>query len=611
MKFSFLIYLFLSLFVKNVQAAPPLPPRSTFYLMPTVENFFACDEGLQNASLKSVEQVNQFCIERKFDGAKGVNRLLDALEPGGPKGQVQVGYVATLQLLSLYQRQGSNWVLDDKKIQVFLQLLTNVKRPVVVYLAADHFDSQGALVDGLLEDPSNLMLLSNGKPAMANYFGYRIAPYTLQTTDAIAVNYYRFTALKQVVKRLTSLPEIVQKRVIAVTLPGELHQMFSDFESGTGRYEDIQVTDYNAASVAGFRQWLINKYGSIQKFNTTHGTAFARPQDIPAPAKDLRKVSNSKLAEHYDAYADGTLPIAGWLWDPLHRVKQLLLYLNGALVGPIAQGFNRQDVYRAVAEVNTPNVGFRRDLDFSQMASGQHVGQVVASTPTGLYLVGQVAFNVKQASGKAQKSTSLPAAGLAGLKPLGELSGVKYSLDLPHPDLELYFNSLARDWNEYRQWQVRQFMDRVYQIALEAGLPASKIYSHQILPSVNSSWNPQLFAVEQTLTADVPWKMGINLYGGATDSGWVRGFLAQNKVTDYGVPEFNPQQWKRPGAHLEALTSHYLGGARFVSPYYLSAVPDRFRVGASNGVNAMELRPDNPKEGSDQFYRAIRQFAEH
>jgi len=38
-------------------------------------------------------------------------------------------------------------------------------------------------------------------------------------------------------------------------------------------------------------------------------------------------------------------------------------------------------------------------------------------------------------------------------------------------------------------------------------------------------------------------------------------------------------------------------------------MPDRFRMKAQHGVNAMELRPDNPKDGSDQFYKAIRQFA--
>ena len=609
MKTSSLATLVLATLINMAQAAPALPARSTFYLMPTVEGLFACPKGLANTSLKGIEQVNNYCIVHKLDAATKVSRLLDQLEPGGPKGQVQVGYLATLQLLSLYKRQGKEWVIDDRKLQAFLQVLSKIKRPVVVYLSTDHFDSQGALVDGLLQDPANLMLLSSGKPAMANYFGYRIAPYTLLTDDKIAVNFYRFQALQTVIQRLAKLPKEVQNRLIAVTLPGELHHMFSDFESGTGRYENIQVTDYSAASVAGFRAWLIEKYGSLKNFNTSHGFAFADANDIPAPSKDLRNGTTRTLAEHFDAYADGGLPIGGWLWDPQGRVKQLDLYIDGKRVGPVQQGFNRLDVYRTLAEVSTPNVGFRRDVDFSKIAPGQHVAQVVATSGPDLYLVGQVAFGIKQAGDKAGKTTK--PLDLKGLKPLAELAGVKAWLDLPRAGIDLYFNPLARDWNQYRAWQVRRMMDRLTQIAANAGLPASKIYSHQILPGINSSWNPQLFAVEQTLGADIPWKMGINLYGGATNSDWVRQFLTVGKFTDYGVPEFNPQQWKRPGVHLEAMKSHYLGGARFISPYFLTTVPDLYRGGIVNGVNAMELRPDNPKDGSDQFYQAIRQFAEH
>ena len=78
----------------------------------------------------------------------------------------------------------------------------------------------------------------------------------------------------------------------------------------------------------------------------------------------------------------------------------------------------------------------------------------------------------------------------------------------------------------------------------------------------------------------------------------------------YGVPEFNPQQWKTPGVHTQALLAHYNAGASFVSPYYLSVVPQRFRAG-QHGVNAMEIRPDNPADGSAPFYEALRAFAAH
>jgi len=611
--FFFKISLFAGLLLQvvvSVFAETRLPQRETFYLTPTIEGLFACDEGLKDHKLTKIEQVNDYCVQRKLDAAPSINRLLDQLEPGGAKGQVQLGYVATLQLLALYKRKDQNWAIDENKLDVFLQLLTHVNRPVVVYLAADHFDSMSPLADRLLEDSKNQMLLSTGIPALSTYFGTRIAPYTLQTDETIAVNFYRFSALRHVIKRLGRLPKDAQKRIIAVTLAGELHQMFPDFESGTGRYENIQVTDYSPASIAGFRKWLRAKYNNIEEFNALHGSNVASFQDIPAPFKDKFDKNTKRSLEYYDAFADGILPIAGWLWDPQQRVAQLDLYINGKKVGPVQRGFNRLDVYRAITDVTTPNVGYRVDVDFSQFESGTHLAQVVGTTSSGIYLLGSMSFTVKRTLDQAPLTSHR--AELPGLKSSNDFKEIKTYLDLPKPGLTVHFNLLARDWNNYRAIQVRQFLNHLYNIAREAGLSSDKIYSHQLLPNVNSSWNPQLFSVEQTLAADVPWKIGVNLYGGATDSEWVRNFLAQRKHTGYGVPEFNPQQWKQAGIHLKALRSHYLAGAKFVSPYYLSATPDRYRLKTQLGaVNAMELRPDNTAEGSDQFYRAIRKFSEY
>ena len=593
----------------TAQTQSRLPERNTFYVMPTVEGIYACDEGLANPQLKDINEVNHYCVQHGFDGSPGIARLLDQLEPGGPKGQVQVGYLATLQLLSLYQRKGAQWVIDDKKLDAYFQVLSRIHRPVVVYLAANHFDTQGPLVDELVKDPRNLLLLSDGKSAQSSYFGYRIVPYTLQSDDAIPVNHYRYAALRHVAKRLNTLPKVVRQRIIAVTLAGELHQMFPDLEGGTGKFEGIRVTDYSAASVAGFRQWLAQRYGSLQKFNADSNFSYASFDQVPAPAKDIRKDRLGSFGEHYDAYADGLLPIAGWLWDPQRRIDQLDLYVDGQSVGPVERGFNRLDVYRAVDDVTTPNVGFRRDFDFSQWPPGRHLAQVVARAPGGPYLVGQVQF-VKVPRDQSPVQTG-KAASLTRLKPLKEMAGVKAWLDLPRSLQDVYYNPLARDWNQYRAWQVREFANKFYKVARETGLPVNKLFSHQILPNVNSSWNPQLFAVEQTLTIDDPWKMGLNLYGGATDSDWVRNFLAQRKIADYGVPEFNPQQWKRADAHRQAMMSHYLGGARYISPYYLSTIPDRYKADVKHGVNAMELRADNPKDGSSQFYQAMREFAKY
>lgn len=588
-------------------AQPMPPPRAPFIIAPTVEGLLLCDEATADARITSIGAAHALCRERKLDGAAALSRLLDTLEPGGPKGQVQVGYTATLQLLGLYQHTAKGWAIDGSRVDEFLRVITKVPRPVVVYLAADHFDSTGPIAQELLQDPSNLMQLRDGKPPELGYFGYRIMPYTLLTQDTIPVNRYRFEALRYVAQRVKALPKAVQERIVAFTLAGELHQLFPDFENGMGAFQDIRVTDYSPASVAGFQQWLAGKYQSIDQFNARTGLAYASFDAVPAPSKDIRKEKLAGFGEHYDAFAGGTLPLSGWLWDPQKKIAQLDLYVDGRHVGPVPRGMNRLDVYRAEESIRSPNVGFRYDFDYSALPPGRHRAQVVAQSNGSRYQIADVEFAVMSRD-QAPVAQTRPAA-VASLKNAKGLAGVRFWLDIPQQRQDVYFNPLARDWNLYRQWQVREFLAEFHRRALKAGLPAHKLYSHQIVPGVNSTWNTVLFAAEQTLAAGVPWKQGLNMYGGTTDSDWMRDFLRQRQITDYGVPEFNPQQWKRDGVHLAAMQSHYDAGARFISPYYFSVVPQRFKGGGEHGVNRMELAPDNPKDGSDRFYRAIIEFA--
>lgn len=585
-----------------------LTNRQPLYVTPTIEGLLVCDEGANDLRLKTLQAIQQHCADKKLSAASRLQGLLDTLEPGGPQGKVQLGYQITFQLLSQYQRRGQQHVIDERQLDSLFDLISRVNRPVVLYLAADHFDSQGSLVDELLKDPANLMQFANGAPAMSSYFGYRIVPFTLQTDPAIPVNRYRYAALRHLAKRILALPKAVQDRIVGITLLGETHHLFADFEGGTGNYHAIQVTDYSPTAVTGFRRWLAQHYGNVQQFNAAHGFSFASFEQVSPPSKNMANSASAPLAEHFDAFADGTLPVAGWLWDPRKRIDRLSLYLNGQRVADVARGMNRLDVYRAVESLNTPNVGFRHDFDFSALPAGDHLLQVVAQVAGQLHQVGRVTIKVLGRASPA--STARPvAAEPANLKPLSALPDVKASLDLPPPDTRLLFNPLARDWNHYRATQVKAFFSHFHQIARQAGLPAEKLYSHQIVPAVNPTWNPQLFASELVLGKNTPWKTGINLYGGATDSDWTRNFLQRYQITDYGLPEFNPQQWKRPGAALQAMVSHYRAGARFISPYYFSLIPDRVRGADAHGVNAMELRPDNPRDGSSQFYQAIQEIS--
>lgn len=588
----------------NASAQDSRPP---FIIAPTVEGMLLCDEAVAQPQIRSIDEAYTYCRQRKLDGAPALSRLLDKLEPGGPRGTVQVGYTATLQLLGLYRSTPKGWAIDSARVDEFLGVISKVQRPVVIYFSADHFDSIGPITEELRRDPRNLMQLRDGKPLELNYFGYRIMPYTLSTDAAIPVNKYRRDALNYVAQRIKKLPKTVQSRIVAYTLAGELHHMFPDFENGMGAYQDIQVTDYSPASVARFRQWLRTRYQTIEQFNAQTGLSYASFDAVQAPSKNIRKEKLTSLGEHYDAFADGTLPIAGWLWDPKKAIQKLDLYVDGRLVGPVPYGLNRLDVYRAEAAITSPNTGFRHDLDYSGLLPGRHLAQVVATSGTSRYQLAEVEFVVVPHDRGRVDSTQRSE--VPSLKNAKALPGVRSWLDMPKPLQDVYYNPLARDWNRYRESQVYDFLSTFHQWALKAGLPADKLYSHQIVPNVNSSWNPQLFAAGQTLSGSAPWKQGLNMYGGATDSAWLRDFMARKKITDYGVPEFNPQQWKGNGVHLAAMQSHYDAGARFISPYYFSVIPDRFKGGAEHGVNRMELQPDNPKDGSDRFYQAITEYA--
>ncbi|WP_237233965.1 beta-galactosidase, partial [Rothia nasisuis] len=146
----------------------------------------------------------------------------------------------------------------------------------------------GPLTRELSADPRNLLQLPDGRSPVVEYFGNRVVPYTLLTDPSIPVNRYRFEALRYVAQRLQALPAAVRNRIVAVTLAGEVHQMFPDFENGMGDHAAQVTTDYSPASVEGFRAFLAKRYGSLQALNAQLGSAFTSFPEIQAPARDAR-----------------------------------------------------------------------------------------------------------------------------------------------------------------------------------------------------------------------------------------------------------------------------------------------------------------------------------
>ena len=124
------------------------------------------------------------------------------------------------------------------------------------------------------------------------------------------------------------------------------------------------VTDYSATSVADFRQYLRARYSGIEVLNQQLGSRYPSFDSIMPPAKDIRHQPLQRFEEHLDAYADGHLPISGWV-HVQGAPAVVKVYLNGALVADAPVHLGRQDVRVAHPEFSTADVGWRHDLDLS------------------------------------------------------------------------------------------------------------------------------------------------------------------------------------------------------------------------------------------------------
>ncbi|ARU04539.1 hypothetical protein CCO03_07475 [Comamonas serinivorans] len=627
----------------EASGAQPAGDIARFFLTPHLDRLDICDQAQGDARLRTMAQVRRVCdgLGDQLGGtaAATLSQALEALEPGGAQGAVQVGYTLTLPLLGLYRREGDDWVIDDARLNPLLALIEQVDRPVVVHLASSPVDATGPLPEALRQDARNLMQLADGSVPQRSD-GVPALAYTLLTDPDIPVNRYRFRALHEVAARLQALPEAARARIVGYTLGGELHQLFPDFEQGAGRFDPVQVTDYSPASIAAFREWLQRKWGAVRRLNAATGLAFDGFEAIDAPRGKLQDGSARTLAEHYSAYAAGQLPIAGWVHDPQGRIDSLTLFLNGKPVGEVTQGYNRLDVYRARDEVLNPNVGYRYDLDVSVLAPGRYLAQVVAQVDGLSYELAQTRFTLAGRTDSLREREPRPARRLqevkAGnawqrwwrhlLRTLGfdrslptyaRVPDVDSQLDLPARDLVVHYNPLAREWDLFRNHQVLAAMQALYDQAVAAGLPPGELYSHQVNDRINSAWNAQLLAVDDVWAARQAWQAGMTLYGGATHNALVLRQIRRQRLTGFAAPEFNPQQWKVRDAPLKALRAQREAGARFVSPVYLSLVPARLKAAGQGpalgpvgpGVNRLALDPANPQDGSDLFYQAIQTLA--
>lgn len=564
-------------------------PGSPFIITPMIEAFGYCSLGVNE---KNTGRAVKYCIKRGNYGIDELKLALNNLEPQGANGNVRVGYSLGINLLTLRQ-DGA-----DALFERYTRALRDIDRPMVLYLFANHFAAS------TLKQPlsgNSMAKFADQTIPTETYFGGGISALTLNMSPQIDLNRLRFDALNLIAKWYKSLPAASQKRIVAITMAGELHHFFDDFSNGLGRFDKIRVTDYSSQSAKAFSAWLAEKYNSVNELNKQLGSRYRSFNEVTPPSKDETNERQPAVGRHFNSYSHGILPIEGWL-EHLPQGHSIGVYLDGRKVGNAEYGLNRQDVYEALSSTTTSQLGFRYPLDFSKLSPGTHSVHITVDGPKG-FLLAKKTFLVKAPShsvapmNPAQKDPAFAAAP----------KQARFYLDRPTDGLTVLYNPLARDWFAFRSHQVTKAYETWFERCVALGFPAEKLHSHQIAAATVGGWNPVLLASDASLRGKHPYKKGINLYGGSASTTLLkRHYLAEGE--SFGVPEFHSQAWKDPNAPLAMLKELRNGGASFVSPYFLSVEHEKFRD-VSNAHNKFRLAPDNLDYGSNHLYRAISEFA--
>ena len=145
---------------------------------------------------------------------------------------------------------------------------------------------------------------------MDSYYGTQIYPWSVARTDN-DISRRRQQVIEAISEAMCRLPDEAQERILGVTLLGEVHQLFPKFQSGMGFTEHYEVSDYSPASIAGFRDYLVQRFGKVETLNAALGSTFTDWNSVSPPDRNIRQEPLQHYWQHIDSFAHGTLPVSG------------------------------------------------------------------------------------------------------------------------------------------------------------------------------------------------------------------------------------------------------------------------------------------------------------
>ena len=595
------------------------PPKRTgpMLLAPMFGTFDTCiatptatpSAGAGNAATARTQDgartLAETCTGPNGSAAALVESTLSALQPPErAQGPYPLGYTLAVPLLQLFRATEQGWALDTERIQRLARTVRDTQRPLILYLFSTHFATDAPLEKALATDPANLAQTRDGPMPTSQYYGAPLYNWTLARTDT-PLSAYRVQATQALLTEMCRLPAQDIAKIRGVTLLGELHHLFPDFESGMGFGGSYRVTDYSPASVAGFQQFLRQEFQHIDRLNRRLGANYATFAEVQPPSRDIRTEPLQRYTEHIDSFAHGSLPIAGWAFAPRPAGAPpawVHVYRNGTFIGKTPVNKGRQDVLQAKPELGDANTGWRLDMDFKRLPVGLHrIDVFLEARPGRLQALGTRRIAImddRQRPPAPLAQQALPASAPPD-------AALQAHIDWPAEQSSYYYNPLVPLWHSFRGQQVVDYLQFFQGVVKQSCLAGTPHYTHQIIPFTNPSWDENKFAIQASLRALPGMRLGVSLYGDATYGTAFSQWYASTGHPGYGVTEFHPLKAMNAPALQHTLNQHAARGAQFLS-FFLE--PHWQGQLVARDANMFSFSPENAPFGSAQLYQSAQRL---
>ena len=550
-------------------------------------------------------QYSKLCAKDAESPSRLIKTTLDSISDNWFEfGDFKLGYTLNVPLLRLFEVKGSEIVLNHEILKRVVSTIANVDRPVILYLFSDHFGVDSPVENQLAKDPKNLLQTRKGVMQKDRYYSHDIFPWSFVDTGN-GITKLRETAFNAVLDEVCKLPWHVRRRIEGVTLLGELHHMFPNFESGMGYSGEYLISDYSQNSIDGFRKFLAAKYPSVADLNLYLDWNYSTFDEVFPPSKNIRTEPLKHYLEHIDSFANGALPISGWIGKASPSTVEkdwIQIYDNGEFAGRVPVAFGRQDVLAVHPELGTANVGWEFKLGFANKPRGVHKISIYlerGAQPLTLLSTREIAI--------MERTQAVPA--ILPVKPLPMSvpvdPSVLFVVDHPAPLSAYYYNPLVPLWHDFRQTQITQYLSHFGNIAKSKCIKPELIYSHQILPFVNPGWDENKFSVGPDLGVPRNIRLGVSLYGEASYGTSFFEWYSGSRRDAYGVTEFHPLKAMDAPTLNRVLDHHYQNNARFLSFFTDSAGLDE---NSKDSLNIFSFTRHNKNAGSNVLYESMREI---